>query len=385
MRIPEILSSTLRLVRFGYFTDRASLLLPDVRRRDLASETLRGFACLLLVAYHVIGNSKDSGIGSPDGSNWRLFGELLSYVRMPLFACISGFFFNTFATSWMDVGSLLARKLRRLGIPLVAVSYLFYATSCVVGTRFCSVSPWQIVVFPYAHFWFLQSTLLVMVLIAVGTFVLRSNSWLLTALALPISAILVLSGVGFSINLFSVNGALYLLPFFLLGQTLRAWSAIPYFTDNPEQRKVALVVLSAVLVFLWLIYYHAIVDRNLIPIHPGSLFGLGLSVLTCLFLFLLRFRIRLLAIIGPFSYTIYLFHPFFTSASRRLLRTIDPSIPTHLLFIIGLLSGVLFPIALHHIAIRYRLSALLLLGINTASSPHEHVGQSANPDTPKSS
>lgn len=385
MRIPEILSSTLRLDRFGYFTDQASLLLPDVRRRDLASETLRGFACLLLVAYHVIGNTKDSGIGSPDGSNWRLFGELLSYVRMPLFACISGFFFNAFATSWVDVGSLLARKLRRLGIPLVAVSYLFYATSCVVGTRFCSVSPWQIVVFPYAHFWFLQSTILIMILVAVGTFALRSNSRLLTALALPISAMLVLSGVGFSTNLFSVDGALYLLPFFLLGHTLRAWSAIPYFERNQRQRQIILVIVGVGLILFWSISYQTTVNLSLIDVSARSLIGFSLSAFSCLFLFLLRLPIRPLAIIGPFSFTIYLFHPFFTSASRRLLRTIDPSIPTHLLFIIGLLSGVLFSIALHHIAVRYRLSALLLLGINTASPPREHVGQSANPDTPKSS
>src|SRR6185295_5386420 len=54
-------------------------------------QTLRGVACLLLVAFHAIGNHPTSGLHVADDSSFRFFANLFQYVRMPLFTFLSGF------------------------------------------------------------------------------------------------------------------------------------------------------------------------------------------------------------------------------------------------------------------------------------------------------
>jgi peptidoglycan/LPS O-acetylase OafA/YrhL len=295
---------------------------------------------------------------------------------MPLFAFISGYVFNATAPTWMEVATLLKRKFRRLGIPLVVVSYLFYTASCAVRSNLCLASPLQILFSGYAHFWFLQATLLIMVAVTVGTIAVGSSSRCLTAIALPISVLLFVFGADFPIPFFSIDRAIYLLPYFLLGHALRTWSANQYFVDNPTRWQATLIALVACQILFWSVFYYSVAGDSLTDVHPGSIFGLGLSATSCLFLFLLRLHIPPLAIIGPFSFAIYLFHPFFASASRRLLFATFPGTSTPVLFSVGLLAGVVLPIVLHHVAVRHRIAALLLLGIYgppTVQPPRQQV------------
>src|SRR5688500_6001125 len=62
----------------------------ESRRRDIPIETMRGIACVLLVAFHVIGDSATAGIHVADDSGFRYFANSFQYVRMPLFSFISG-------------------------------------------------------------------------------------------------------------------------------------------------------------------------------------------------------------------------------------------------------------------------------------------------------
>src|SRR5678815_1036900 len=54
-------------------------------------QSLRGLACLLLVALHVIGGEATIGMQVDDDSVYRLFGKLMFHIRMPLFAFLSGY------------------------------------------------------------------------------------------------------------------------------------------------------------------------------------------------------------------------------------------------------------------------------------------------------
>ena len=53
-------------------------------------QTLRGIACLLLVAFHAIGSSSASGLHVADSSVYRHFTNLFVHIRMPLFTFLSG-------------------------------------------------------------------------------------------------------------------------------------------------------------------------------------------------------------------------------------------------------------------------------------------------------
>ncbi|WP_157822193.1 acyltransferase family protein [Shewanella sp. Actino-trap-3] len=52
-------------------------------------DTLRGIACILLVSYHVIGSTPMQGMKISTGL-LREINDLFVYIRMPLFAFISG-------------------------------------------------------------------------------------------------------------------------------------------------------------------------------------------------------------------------------------------------------------------------------------------------------
>ena len=65
---------------------------PDARVEAFESarvQTLRGIACLLLVAFHAVGATTASGLHVPDDSPYRVFSNLFAYIRMPLFTFLS--------------------------------------------------------------------------------------------------------------------------------------------------------------------------------------------------------------------------------------------------------------------------------------------------------
>jgi peptidoglycan/LPS O-acetylase OafA/YrhL len=175
--------------------------------------------------------------------------------------------------------------------------------------------------------------------------------------------------------LFCINSAIYLLPCFLIGYTLQVWSVPAFFEAAPRWRRGVLLALVAILVPAYVHLYGMIAAYPDLDEPKRSIFRLFLSTASCSFLFLLRPRLRFLAALGPFSYAIYLFHPFATSASRRTLELmrLDPSPPG--LFATGLLLGVLVPVLLQMIAVGQRTTALLLLGIDAAPSPLALVPQ----------
>ena len=59
------------------------------KARNTEVDTLRGLACILLVAYHVIGATPESGLKLHEGM-LRDVNALLAYIRMPLFTFLSG-------------------------------------------------------------------------------------------------------------------------------------------------------------------------------------------------------------------------------------------------------------------------------------------------------
>lgn len=60
-------------------------------KQKIEIDTLRGFACILLVLLHVVGNTPGAGLTLPADHRLQGFNRWLAFVQIPLFAFISGF------------------------------------------------------------------------------------------------------------------------------------------------------------------------------------------------------------------------------------------------------------------------------------------------------
>lgn len=323
-------------------------------------ETMRGIAVLMLVSFHVIGASGGSGLELRYPSPFRMFADYLVDVRMPLFAFIAGYVYGLRPVTLDGFEKFLSGKFYRLVVPGVIAITLFAALATAMGTVF-AVTPttlWEIYLFPYAHYWFLQAILLIFLVYGLCDALLKNRGvlvflllacWLFLEPKLPV-------------NFFSVNSAVLLAPFFLLGL------AMIRYADHIARRWPAYVALSLIVVVIgtWQhcvdLIEHGSFSRQRRDFH--SLYY-GLSV--CMLLALVLPRIRVLEWIGPFAFTIYLYHVFGTAAIRRVLYALDvTSIPLH--YVIGLAAGILLPVALHLMVDRSALLRRYMLGLRRPRS-----------------
>ena len=291
--------------------------------RDISIDTLRGLACILLVAFHVVG-SETTGLRLRADHVLSDVNRVLVYFRMPLFCFLSGFVY-----AWRpykgDALMFVKGKVRRLLVPMLLVGTLFAVLQAVTPGTNDKTTDWHLLhIVPVAHFWFLESLFIVFMVTACLerlSFLSTPLRWLLiwmTAVALFIFTELPVY--------FGLYGAVYLLPFFLLGLACKRFSHL--------FQKVPRFWLSAAVVgyVVYMVYYGALPGWN-------SLTAVLLGAASCAALLRSGLQLRWLAWIGYFSFSIYLFHSMFSAASRIVLMKLGvDSIPV--LFAGGLLAGI---------------------------------------------
>jgi len=318
----------------------------------LSVQSLRGFACLLLVSYHILGSSPYQGLQIQAG--WlRTLNDALGTVRMPLFALIAG---ALYACSRLRGASLLVDKFQRLLLPMLTVGTLFALLQYAVpGSNYPVKDLRFLHIAPVAHYWFLESLFLIFCLMALldGANALKKpETWMLVFL---LSVVVYLMHPGFI--WFGVLGAIYLLPYFLVGLALVCfqWDASPH----SAAWGTVLLLGGGVLVGVDL-WFGDFTHR----FDPGMLI-LGLIFSSALWLRPLRHP--WLARLGDYSYAIFLFHVFFTAATRMALKALDlNAVPLH--FACALLLGICGPIAIHHALLRAPTLGLWLLGVRRATN-----------------
>lgn len=301
-------------------------------------QTLRGAACMLLVAYHVVGNDSLMGLRVPDDSAWRSFAELLVHLRMPLFTFLSGFVYAYRPIQPGREGAFAKKKLLRLWLPLITVSTLYFLIQQVapdVNWRRPWSEMWQIYFMPYAHFWFLQAIILIFALVGIldrfGAMRRLSGFALVFAIALALHFWLVIYP-----PVFSSNQALYLVPFFLAGLGANRFGTAFHW---PPLKIVCLAVFVVGMILHALAVYHLYGEVAV----PRTYFATALSLAGLLSLFWWTPPSRVLAWIGGFSFTIYLYHVFFTGGMRVALGMIGlPDLPLN--FLAGCIAGIAGPI-----------------------------------------
>lgn len=345
---------------------------PDtkVKAKVMYVETLRGLACILLVSYHVIGNTSSNGLQLPADHILSFLNRMFIDVRMPLFSFISGFVFSAYARDVLMLRGKIAAKLRRLLIPMVCVGSLHYWTQYAFAPQPDGHVPYYyLFILPYEHFWFLQATFIMMLVMFLLTYWLRGDGTRAAVILLMPCMVGSVLLSRWHPDVFSSYKALYLAPYFLTGYLISHAPSIRAGMENGSKRLDLLIAMGVLIAFLFWVNF-LVLDRVLPLGGPDRrALGLAIGLSTCLFLFLLRFRSSFLSFIGDKSYAIFLFHVFFTAGSRIVLERLMPGIGVPALFAIGVVAGVAGPIVLSWAIMKSPLATLLLLGVRTPGLP----------------
>jgi len=202
---------------------------------------------------------------------------------------------------------------------------------------------------PDDHFWFIESLFLIFMLM-IFIELTRSMSTFPRALIVLFISVLAYLNI-WGTRYFSISGAIYLLPYFLTGLILQRFNILAILKP-PAGLGILLIAMGLLI-------------TTSDPFQKRSIHTLLISGMGCIGLLALNLKSVFLAGIGVYSYTIYLFHVYFTAASRIVLTAAGFD-NVYLLLVVGIISGIAGSILLDIIASKYRLGRLLLLGKSTA-------------------
>ena len=249
-------------------------------------------------------------------------------------------------------------KMRRLLVPMACVGSLFWIARGMTGQ--VEQPLWSIFVLPYAHFWYLQATFLIMV-----AFILLA--WLTGGRGYLAAAVLACVGVAGwllmprpAVDVFSMAGAMRLSPFFAAGYLSargRVWSRSR--EREVQQRRTGAVMLGLLLCCAMALATGAVI----LPAPWRSFAALGIGLGSCHALLMLRPSSTRMAWLGRRSYAIYLFHVFFTAGLHDMLLMVVPGLDPAILWPFGVVVGLAGPALLQDAILRRHTLSVLLLGL----------------------
>lgn len=271
---------------------------------DFRIDAVRGVACILLVAFHVIGEQPAHGLRVEYEHPLALFSEIFIHLRMPLFAMLSGFVYAYRPAHRGAMGSYFKGKGRRLVLPYLFAATAYAGAHTLLGGAYAVplADFWQVYVLSYSQFWFIQSVLLLFIVVGLLDAVFGNDKpWPVLGLFL-LSWLAFLSPIAEGIQVFSLDRAFYLAPFFLGGVLInRLGGRIPV---NAGYAIAGLTVIGLLLHAADTLQEPGLTtDRRT---YVGLFLALGLSSSLVIF----RFRNWILEKIGKYSYSIYLYHLF---------------------------------------------------------------------------
>lgn len=306
-------------------------------------ESLRGLAILLMVAGHVIGSGPDRGMQVPDSSVWHFYFVALEDIRMPLFTVLSGFVYAYRPlSSTAGYPRMVKGKARRLLVPLLTVGTLLFATQALLpGTNSKPFLGdfWRIYIWGIEHLWFVQAIFLIFLLVGILDAYHRLDSvrnWAIAFTASAVAFVFLAAPSGW--NIFSVNGAIRLLPFFLLGYALHRF---------PPRRPRPLLI-GGLAVFAVAFTIRMVELAGVLPEISGApdkalAFAIGTTACGTLMLARRYIYLKPLAVLGPFAFGVYLLHVFGSAGMRMALEKVGIETPT-IVFAACMVAAVGLPI-----------------------------------------
>ncbi|MCZ0962098.1 acyltransferase family protein [Paracoccus benzoatiresistens] len=326
-----------------------------VRDGVYAIDTIRAAAIVLVVLYHVIGSDPAAGLEIAPPHPLRSLADILNEIHMPVFAAISGLVYAMKPASWSGLLPFLWKKLLRLAVPGMVATITFAVALQFVATGFTLPSPlWHLAVYPFVHFWFLQALMVVLTHTAIADALTRGHSaW--PTLLLGSAAL----STGFlpGTSLMAFNGAVWLLPYFALGQLL--WR----YRSRVEERKGFICILAVLGIAAGLgadiLQINASGGVN--P-HHSAPENFLLSMGVCLGIVAIP-ALGWIAWLAAPSFVIYLYHPLATSATRRLLAALGIE-HNGIHIVLGVIAGVALPLVIYVAATQHFLGERIVLGQN---------------------
>jgi glucan biosynthesis protein C len=302
---------------------------------NLAS--VRGLACMLVVALHVIGDHAEVGLHLPMTSNWHYAMSSIEFLRMPLFTALSGYLYAGNRVTRQTLSSFWQKKLRRLGIPLVSVTIVIWFLR---QRAYGDATPLaHDMFFAFGHLWYLQALIILFLAISIADSFCRPGFGALVSAGMA-AVMVAQAGVALP-NFFSIHGATYLAPYFLFGILLREQ---PEWLRDRRSGSLALVIVVIVLTAQQCGLYGWTDGVTLLQL-PAAVAGMAFVVLL-----LQRMpQNKLMALIGGYSYTVYLWHIIASAAVRgALIKANITSVP--ILFGVCFGAAITAPIILYHVA-----------------------------------
>jgi|WetSurMetagenome_2_1015567.scaffolds.fasta_scaffold44507_2 glucans biosynthesis protein C len=314
--------------------------------KDQAVETLRAIALILLVAFH-----------SAETYYPKIYEYILysfNYIRMPLFTMISGF---VYALRPVNKGSekvFFQGKVRRIIVPLIVVETIYFTMQMITKGEWNKLSEiWRVYFFSYEYFWFLQAVFLIfLTFLVLDRFKLIEKveqwfSWLIMSVFISL----------FVPKTFflSLEGYFYLLPYFSLGYGINRYG---------KQLFVPLIVNAALFAFVISFTIHQLIWFQLIDIPhvPISVLALCVGLNGVFLLFRFRFNIPILAKLGSYSYTAYLYHGIGISIVFKIMGILGLHEQYLIEFILKIIVGIGLGLLMDHFCSYYSLTRRLFLG-----------------------
>ena len=357
---------------------------PTVTEKDNSIETIRGVAIIGIVWLHVIVNVPAEKQGDMHDTLF-LSSRMFEYIRLSLFAVISGYLYALRPVTAVNWRSFLSGKMRRLLIPLATALLLRfiligtgitpYLTLRIMGGEFVYYAdggnyPFELTVSYFFNaimmhplpFWFLQALSLILLVIVP----LEIKGFLRTPWRL--SAVFVLGWITShllrgDVDFLSISGAAYLFPYFVFG------CAIVRFGTHFLNRYVGAVAVVGLLISVSIFQYDTIhfIDHgeSAFPLFLVERFGGVLSVVggvsAAMIFFWWRPTNRLISRIGSRSYSIFLYHSLTFILSFYLTYSIDSEIAIILIY---MSMAIALPMLFERAAQRSRIARRVFFGLS---------------------
>ena len=317
---------------------------------------MRILATFLLVSYHGIGPTAGEALKIAYPHPLRFGNDLFIDIRMPVFAFIAGWVYSLRPVTKESLNRFLGGKVRRLVIPGLVASLLFWAvantflkSSVADGSNILNV-----LTLSFVHYWFLQSILLLLVAtVLIEVFLGRPlPTWAL----LGVAALILLSPRVFHLYI-EIGGAQYLGPYFLFGILVGRNDAFV----TQHRGRILLIAAVAVLIAVAM-NVSEYLETGVLNRHRRDVHSLLMASGSISLMYLLLPRIGILAAFGSASFTIYLYHVFGTSGARRAGDMIGLE-NTWALYVFVVVAGFLVPLVMHQVLSRIALARPIFLGL----------------------
>ncbi len=301
--------------------------------------SVRGLACLLIVAFHVIGDDAGEGLHLPDNSGWHYAMKSLLFLRLPLFTVISGYFYGGGRVTRPDFVRFWQKKFRRIALPFLCVTIVVWLLHRHVYGEPKSLL--HAIVYGYEQLWFLEALLVIFAAMSVWDMLFRPGSG---ALVLAAVAMIMIAQCSTGIvELLSLSDAIRLAPYFLFGILMRERGEA--LRDPELGPKLGLYALGIVAIVLagqqfGMNGWGNEISRTQMPAVLAGMAGAA-------FLFQRLPRNAVLEAIGGYSYTIFLWHVVVGAAARLVLLRLGVA-STPVLFSLIVIAAVGGPMLLLH-------------------------------------